>query len=102
MTGVFDRSQVRAIRREGAKAAKCGLFIDPPEIRFKRMSDKKLVIDPDCSDDETENDAEPGRASSSKRRAGGQDRSTEENEDEDSENEDDEGEEDSDGTADSE
>ena len=45
--------QLGWIKREGAKAAECQLFLEPPEIRFKRARDDKLVIDVgDTTDDD--------------------------------------------------
>ncbi|GAA5864374.1 hypothetical protein JCM3774_002768 [Rhodotorula dairenensis] len=46
------------IKREGEAAAKTGLFLDPPEIRFKRISDKKLDLDLEYTEDDDDDDDE--------------------------------------------
>lgn len=39
------------------QAAKCGLYLDPPEIRFERKRDGKLVLDIEYTDDEVHDNA---------------------------------------------
>lgn len=49
------------------QAAKCGLYLDPPEIRFERKRDGKLVLDIEYTDDEVHDNAgSPLEASSIK------------------------------------
>ena len=48
----FPPRQLGWIKHEGAKAAKCQLFLEPPDIRLRFDGDKKLVIVVNDTEDE--------------------------------------------------
>ena len=86
--GIRTPRQLGWIKHEGAKAAKCQLFLEHPDIRLRVIDDTKLVID---VDDTEEDDPDAGSgttlASSSENGHAARRSSSGEEEDEDDDDE---------------